>query len=155
MIPAWRNRVAEGGSGVPDWRKITLVLSSILADPDLTILPWRSALRRAVSDRGGKAEVSESSEEEEAAELREEEEVRAELRSIVEDLDRIRAQLVDLHGRLPVPVEETAMLVGEIEMDFATEVRSVIECVLNDSIRPAIRDLAKAASYQPKRRGGG
>ena len=40
------------------------------------------------------------------------------------------------------------MLLGEAEMDVATEVRSVIECVLNDSIEPAIRDLAAAASYR-------
>ena len=83
-----------------------------------------------------------------------EEAARAELRTIVEGLDGIRARLVDLHGRLPVPAEETAMLVGEIEMDFPTEVRSVIECVLNDSLRPMMRDLSAAASYQPKKKGG-
>jgi hypothetical protein len=74
----------------------------------------------------------------------------AELRGLVEDLDAIRFRLVDIHARLPVPPEETAMLVGEKEMDISTEVRSVIECVLNDSIEPAIRDLAAAASYRPK-----
>ena len=37
------------------------------------------------------------------------------------------------------------MLLGEQEMDVATEIRSIIECVLNDSLRPAIRDLAAAA----------
>jgi hypothetical protein len=82
-----------------------------------------------------------------------EEAARAELRRIVEELDGIRARLVDLHGRLPVPAEETAMLVGEVEMDFPTEVRSVIECVLNDNLRPAIRDLAAAASYRPTKKG--
>ena len=76
----------------------------------------------------------------------------AELHQIVEELDSIRARLVDLHAKLPVSPEETAMLVGEVEMDFATEVRSVIECVLNDNIQPAIRDLAAAASCQPKNR---
>jgi hypothetical protein len=83
-----------------------------------------------------------------------EEAARVELRGLVEELDGIRARLVDFHGRLPVPAEETAMLVGEIEMDFPTEVRSVIECVLNDSLRPMLRDLSAAASYQPKKRGG-
>jgi len=72
----------------------------------------------------------------------------AELRDIVEELDGIRRRLADIHARLPVPPEETAMLLGEAEMDVATEVRSVIECVLNDSIEPAIRDLAAAASYR-------
>ena len=73
----------------------------------------------------------------------------AELRQMVEELDAIRCRLSDLHDRLPVSPEETAMLVGEAEMGFATEVRSVIECVLADSLGPAIRDLAAAASYQP------
>jgi len=76
----------------------------------------------------------------------------AELHQIVEELDTIRTRLVDLHAKLPVSPEETAMLEGEVEMDFATEVRSVIECVLNDNIQPAIRDLAAAASCQPKDR---
>jgi hypothetical protein len=80
-------------------------------------------------------------------------EARAELRALVEDLDGIRGRLVDLHGRLPVPAEETAMLAGEVEMDFPTEVRSVIECILNDWLRPTIRDLAAAASYRPKKKG--
>jgi len=80
-----------------------------------------------------------------------EEAARAELRAIVELLDGVRGRLEDLHGRLPVPVDEMAMLLGEAEMDFPTEVRSVIECVLNDNLRPMIRDLAAAASYQPKK----
>jgi len=95
----------------------------------------------------------ESIEEEARAETHEEEGARAELRALVEDLDGVRARLVDLHGRLPVPAEEAAMLTGEVEMDFATEVRSVIECILNDWLRPTIRDLAAAASYQPKKKG--
>ncbi len=76
----------------------------------------------------------------------------AELHQIVEELDSIRTRLVDLHARLPISAEETAMLVGEVEMDFATEVRSVIECVLNDNIQPAIRDLAAAASCKKQDR---
>jgi hypothetical protein len=72
----------------------------------------------------------------------------AELQRIVEELDAIRSRLQDMHAKLPVSAEETAMLLGEQDMDVATEVRSVIECVLNDSIQPAIRDLAAAASYR-------
>lgn len=74
----------------------------------------------------------------------------AELEGILKELDAIRTRLEALHARLPVPPQETAMLLGEEEMDVSTEVRSVIECVLNDSLRPAIRDLAAAASYRPK-----
>lgn len=79
----------------------------------------------------------------------------AELREVVEKLDGIRARLVDLHAKLPVPPQEGAMLLGEEEMDVSTEVRSVIECVLADMIEPVIRDLAAAASYRPKRKEGG
>jgi hypothetical protein len=79
----------------------------------------------------------------------------AELRGIVVELESVRSRLVAIHARLPVPPEETAMLVGEKEMDVSTEVRSVIECVLNDSIEPAIRDLAAAASYRPKEKAPG
>ncbi len=74
------------------------------------------------------------------------------LRQIVEELNGLRGRLVELHERLPVPPEETAMLLGEEEMDISTEVRSVIECTLADRIEPAIRDLAAAASYRPKRK---
>ena len=73
----------------------------------------------------------------------------AELERIVEELDAIRFRLVDIHAKLPVSPDETAMLLGEEEMDVATEVRSIIECVLSDSIQPAIRDLAAAASFRP------
>jgi hypothetical protein len=77
----------------------------------------------------------------------------ADLRGIVEELNGIHSRLESLHARLPVPPEETAMLMGEQEMDVSTEIRSVIECVLNDSLRPAIRDLAAAASYRPREKG--
>lgn len=79
----------------------------------------------------------------------------AELRQMVEELETIRSRLSDLHDRLPVSPEETAMLIGDAEMDFATGVRSVIECVLADSLGPAIRDLAAAASYRLKGTGNG
>jgi hypothetical protein len=78
-----------------------------------------------------------------------------ELRQIVEELDSIRARLEEIHEALPVPADETAMLLGEKEMDVSTEVRSVIECVLDDSLRPAIRDLAAAASYRSTGRADG
>jgi hypothetical protein len=79
--------------------------------------------------------------------------LRAALRGIVEDLDRARAQLVDLHSTLPVPPEEAAIPADEEEPGLATDVRSVIECVLNDRILPAIRDLAVAANDPPKTKG--
>ncbi|HEV8581375.1 MAG TPA: hypothetical protein VGX68_20100 [Thermoanaerobaculia bacterium] len=74
----------------------------------------------------------------------------AELRAMVVELEALRSRLSRLHDRLPVPADETAMLLGEKEMDVSTEVRSVIECVLSDRIEPALRDLAAAASYRLK-----
>jgi len=78
----------------------------------------------------------------------------AALQQIVQELDNIRGRLIEIHERLPISPEETAMLEGKEEMDIATEIRSVIECVLSDSLQPAIRDLAAAASYRPKGKGG-
>jgi hypothetical protein len=74
----------------------------------------------------------------------------AELRRIVEELDAIRSRLTDVHARLPVPPAETAVHWGEEEADAAAQIRSVIECVLADSLRPAIRDLAAAARFRPE-----
>ena len=75
----------------------------------------------------------------------------AELREIVKILGALCRRLQTIHDQLPVPPQETAMLVGEEEMDVATEVRSTIECVLHDSLRPAIGDLRTAAAYRPQR----
>lgn len=78
-------------------------------------------------------------------------EAQEELKRIVEELEAIQARLTGLHESLPVSPGETAMLEGEEEMDVATEMRSIIECVLNDGIQPAIRDLATAASAGRRR----
>jgi hypothetical protein len=77
----------------------------------------------------------------------------AALRRIAEQLNALRLELLDVRVSLPVPPQETAMLLGEEEMDVATEVRSIIECVVNDSIEPAIRDLQAAAAYQLEKKG--
>jgi hypothetical protein len=73
-----------------------------------------------------------------------------ELREIANVLSVLCVRLESIHDRLPVPLQETAMLLGEEEKDVATEIRSVVECILHDSLRPTIRDLDKAASYRPK-----
>ena len=71
----------------------------------------------------------------------------AELRKIVAELELIRSHLLEIAETLPKPPGDVE---NEEEMDIATEVRSVIECVLTDNIRPAIRDLRTAASYGSK-----
>ncbi len=37
------------------------------------------------------------------------------------------------------------MMMDEMEWDMAAEMRTVVECVLNDSLAPAIRDLEAVA----------
>ena len=76
------------------------------------------------------------------------------LRQIVAELEAIGKRLTEIHDGLPVSRGEDLMLLGEEDTDVATEVRLVIECVLNDSIRPAIRDLKSAAAYSPSSRQG-
>jgi hypothetical protein len=71
------------------------------------------------------------------------------LRAIAADLKAIRFHLQEVKAALPRSSEETAMLEGEVDMDVSTELQSVIECVLNDSIDPAIRSLLAAADYAP------
>ncbi len=72
-----------------------------------------------------------------------------ELREIVEALNGIQERLKAIHQRLPAPTDaETAEDAGDGK-DVSTEIRSVIECVLADSLGPAIRDLEAAS------RGGG
>jgi hypothetical protein len=69
------------------------------------------------------------------------------VRAIAADLEALRFRLWGVHASLPITAQEPAMLAGEAEMDLSTEVRSIIECVLNDDIEPAIRDLVTAATY--------
>ena len=80
----------------------------------------------------------------------EEEIAQDEAREYVAELERMRKRLQRLHDRLPVSSREEAMLLGEAEPDIATEVRSILECVIADRIEPAIQALREAAEYRPK-----
>lgn len=53
------------------------------------------------------------------------------VRAAVEELEEVQAELQEVAASLPAPDEEVSL-------------RSVIECVLADSVRPAIRDLRAA-----------
>src|SRR5258708_2957654 len=75
-------------------------------------------------------------------------EAQAELRRVVEELKGIRTRLRDVAAALPRSLEEELGYGEEESPDAATEVRSIIECVLTDQIDPAMRDLAAAAEYQ-------
>jgi len=74
----------------------------------------------------------------------------AELREIAKELSTLCVRLNVIHDRLAEPANAVAMLLGEEENNVAMEVRGVIECVLNDALKPSIRDIQAAASYRPQ-----
>ncbi|MFY9824032.1 MAG: hypothetical protein WAM82_21820 [Thermoanaerobaculia bacterium] len=45
------------------------------------------------------------------------------------------------------------MLLGEADMDVATALRSITECVLADRLEPAAVELKKWAAYKPAGQG--
>jgi hypothetical protein len=59
----------------------------------------------------------------------------------VEALEAVRIRLLGIRASLPEAPAESAALADLDEVDLVTEIRSVIGCVLEDSIEPAIRDL--------------
>lgn len=61
------------------------------------------------------------------------------------DLKDLQERLRSLQESLPAVPDR-----GEEEMDAVTELRSVLGCVLLDSLGPAIRDLQAAAAYVSK-----
>ena len=71
---------------------------------------------------------------------------RAQLGAIAATLEAVQFQLLGVHSTLPVSPLEALMLAGEHELDAATEMRSCIECVLNDHLGLAIREIRKLAS---------
>jgi hypothetical protein len=64
----------------------------------------------------------------------------------VSELKAIRERLRAFQESLPEMPDR-----GEEEIDAVTELRSVLGCVLLDSIGPAIRDLQAVAAYVAKR----
>jgi len=65
----------------------------------------------------------------------------------VSELKVIRERLRAFQESLPETPDQ-----GEEEVDPVTELRSVLGCVLLDSLGPAIRDLQAVAAYVAKRR---
>ena len=72
--------------------------------------------------------------------------VQEKLLPAVSELKDIQDRLKALQESLPPATPDR----GEEEMDAVTELRSVLGCVLLDSIGPAIRDLQAAAAYVSK-----
>jgi hypothetical protein len=61
-----------------------------------------------------------------------------EIRDVVRDLEALRFRLVGVRASLPAPESEE-----EGEGDAAVDLRAVLDCVLADSIGPALQDLRK------------
>jgi hypothetical protein len=78
-----------------------------------------------------------------------EEAAQGELLSFAREVDALAVGLEDLLARLPVSPLEGLMLLGEREPDVATEIRRVVECLLEDHLRPTARDLRRLARYKP------
>jgi hypothetical protein len=63
------------------------------------------------------------------------------LREIVRDLEGNRFRLIGVRESLPASVAERVRFAEVEEADPTTEIRTVIQCVLKDSLGPAIEDL--------------
>lgn len=79
-----------------------------------------------------------------------EEAAQEELLAFAQEVDALTGGLADLIARLPVSPLEALMLLGEKDPDVATEIRRVVECLLEDHLRPTARDLRRLASYKPE-----
>ena len=77
-------------------------------------------------------------------------EAKEQLREIIAELEAIRFRLLGIQASLSAsPAERFPPLEGD-ELDPEAEIRAVIGCVLDDSIRPAIRDLRNMAGPDRK-----
>ncbi len=69
----------------------------------------------------------------------------AEIGEAVRELKALKLRLSRVVESLPASPAETSPLLDVEPADPRTEIRSVVECVLNDSLDPAIRDLDAVA----------
>ena len=81
------------------------------------------------------------------------------LKKCMEKLKDVDKEMREIHKSLDPPEgARTGAAAGsevdEEENDISTEIRSVIECVLTDSLGPAIRDLQAVVRYGTKRSSG-
>jgi hypothetical protein len=73
-------------------------------------------------------------------------EAQEQLRQIARELRSVHYRLLGIVATLPAPANEEPAPEDE-DADVATEIRSAVECVLADRIRPAIQGLLAAAEY--------
>ncbi|HEV7784757.1 MAG TPA: hypothetical protein VGQ28_05420 [Thermoanaerobaculia bacterium] len=75
--------------------------------------------------------------------------LKAQALELAAEVEALVAKLRDFHDGIPVSPQEAVMLLNEEDMDFATALRSTIECVLADRLEPAAVELRKWAAYKP------
>lgn len=73
----------------------------------------------------------------------------AELHDLIRELEGLQGRLHGLRDNLPPAAIEAGPDDVNADPDVATEMGRVIDCVLQDSIGPAIRDLLAATEYRP------
>jgi hypothetical protein len=72
------------------------------------------------------------------------------IREVVRELKLLKLRLSGVVASLPASPAETSPLLDVEPADPRTEIRSVVECVMNDSLGPAIRDLDEVAGAPPE-----
>src|SRR5436189_279542 len=64
------------------------------------------------------------------------------------EFEALAARLRDFHDSIPVSPQEAVMLLGEEDMDFATALRSTIQCLLVDLL---VEECHGALPFEPHR----
>jgi hypothetical protein len=80
---------------------------------------------------------------------RSEEAAQAELRALARAYETLNETLRHLAARLPVSPQEEEMLLGQQEPDVSTEIRRVVDCLLEDRLVPAVEEIKELAEYRP------
>lgn len=76
-----------------------------------------------------------------------EEEIRQELMGVAADLASARERLRRLRSKLPVSPQEDLIHLDEAEMDFPTQARASLDCVVEDRLTPAVEILRETARW--------
>lgn len=68
--------------------------------------------------------------------------------AVAGELEEVRARVLDLEGTLPPPPADRSEedIVGDL--DPASELRAVLECLVRDCLDPLIRDLRALAAQK-------
>lgn len=76
---------------------------------------------------------------------------RKRLRNIARVIQQSREELLEVRKSLSPSRRDTSHKDLDADPSPSTEMRAVIDCVLRDSLEPAVQSLIDAASYQPAR----